>query len=53
MKFKIINFYNNRTHRILGMNPVNAYKITDKAKIKELNDKKLNYLIKLIKKAVI
>ena len=32
------------------MSPNDAYKITDKHKIKEINEKKKNYLIKLILK---
>lgn len=39
IKFKIINYYNNKVHRILGMSPNEAYKITDKDKIKEINEK--------------
>ena len=53
IKFKIVNFYNNKKHRILGMSPVDVYKITDTAKIKELNGKKQNYLLKSIKNEVI
>lgn len=34
IKFKIVNFNNNKKHRILGMSPVDAYKITDPSKIK-------------------
>ena len=49
-QFKIINYYNNKIHRILGMSPNDAYKITDKDKIKEIKKKKINYLIKLILK---
>ena len=40
IKFKIVNFYNNKIHRILGMSPIKAYKITDITKIKEINKKK-------------
>ena len=36
-KFKIINFYNNKVHRLLGITPNQAYKITDNTKINELN----------------
>ena len=32
------------------MSPNDVYKITDKDKIKEINEKKINYLIKLILK---
>ena len=32
------------------MSPNEVYKITDKDKIKEINEKKINYLIKLILK---
>ena len=32
------------------MSPNDSYKITDKDKIKEINKKKINYLIKLILK---
>ena len=39
-QFKIINYYNNKIHRILGMSPNDAYKITDKDKIREINKKK-------------
>ena len=41
-------FYNNKIHRILGMSPIEAYKITDITKIKEINEKKISYLQKLI-----
>ena len=40
IKFKIVNFYNNKKHRILGMSPLDAHKITEPLKIKELNEKK-------------
>ena len=38
IKFKVINYYNNKKHRILGISPNEAYKITDPNKIKEIND---------------
>ena len=37
IKFKVINFYNNKVHRLLGLTPNQAYKITDNVKINELN----------------
>lgn len=47
IKFKIVNFYNNKIHRILGMSPIEAYKITDITKIKEINEKKNKLFAKI------
>ena len=54
VKFKVINFYNNKVHRLIGITPNFAYKITDNIKIKGLNmiktkefekiNHKINYL---------
>ena len=37
VRFKIINYYNNKKHRILGMSPNEAYKLTDPDKITVLD----------------
>ena len=37
VKFKVIKFYNNNVHRLIGITPNLAYKITDNFKIKEIN----------------
>ena len=44
VRFKIINYYNNKKHRILGMSPNEAYKVTDPDKINEINEKKIDYM---------
>ena len=34
VRIKIINFYNNKVHKLIGMSPMEASKITDKETIK-------------------
>ena len=46
VRFKIINYYNNKKHRILGMSPNEAYKVTDPDKINEINEKEIDYMQK-------
>ena len=36
-KFKCINYYNNKEHRLIEITPNKAYKKTDKNKINEIN----------------
>ena len=40
VRIKIINFYNNKKHRLIGMTPNEASKITDKETIKKINELK-------------
>ena len=35
---KIINYYNNKNHRLIGTSPNKAYKITDGIEIKKINE---------------
>lgn len=50
VRIKVINFYNNKKHRLIGMTLMEASKITDEETINKINDlKKLNSKI-LIKK---
>ena len=52
VRIKIINFYNNKKHRLIGMTPMEASKITDEETINKINDlKKMNLKI-LIKKEI-
>ena len=41
VKSKIINYYNNKYHRFIGMSPNEAYKITNLDEIKKINDIKI------------
>ncbi len=34
-RLKIINYYNNKSHRLIGTSPNKAYKITDDTEIKK------------------
>ena len=57
-RIKIINFYNNKKHRLIGMSPLEFSRITDPDTIKIINDlkskefaninKKRNYLEELL-----
>ena len=40
VRIKVINFYNNKKHRLIGMIPMEASKITDEETINEINDLK-------------
>lgn len=44
VRIKVINFYNNKKHRLIGMTPMEASKITDEETIKKINDiKKIEF----------
>ena len=42
VRIKIINFYNNKKHRLIGMTPLEASHITEQGIIKKINDLKIN-----------
>ena len=50
VKNKVINFYNNKFHRLIGMTPNEAYKITDKKEINKINEIKIKEYEKINKK---
>ena len=52
IKNKVINFYNNKFHRLIGISPNEAYKKLMLKKLIELIILKLNYLRKIIKKGI-
>ena len=44
VRIKVINFYNNKKHILIGMTPMEASKITDEETIKKINDiKKIEF----------
>ena len=47
---KVINFYNNKKHRLIGMTPMEASKITDQETINKINDLKKNEFENINKK---
>ena len=53
VRIKIINFYNNKVHRLIGIAPMEASKITDKETIKKLMIWQKGHLKKLLKKELI
>jgi len=40
VRIRLKNFYNNKKHRIIGMTPNEASKITDEEEIKKINERK-------------
>ena len=49
-RLKIINYYNNKNHRLIGTSPNKAYKITDGIEIKKINeikDKEFKFIKKI------
>lgn len=50
VKIKVINFYNNKFHRHIGMTPNEAYKITDKEEINKIKEIKIKEYEKINKK---
>ena len=50
VRIKIINFYNNKIHRLIGMSPIEASKLTDKDEIKRVNELKQKEFEKINKK---
>ena len=50
VRIKIINFYNNKKHRLIGMTPLEASHITDQDSIKKINDLKTNEFANINKK---
>ena len=50
VRIKIINFYNNKKHRLIGMTPMEASKITDEETINKINDLKKNEFENINKK---
>ena len=45
-----MNYYNNKYHRLICMNPNEAYKITNEDEIKNINDIKIKEYEKINKK---
>ena len=50
VRIKVINFYNNKKHRLIGMTPMEASKITDEETINKINDLKKNEFENINKK---
>ena len=50
IKNKVINFYNNKFHRLIGMSPNEAYKITNAEEIDRINNIKIKVFEKVNKK---
>ena len=50
VRIKVIKFYNNKKHRIIGMSPNEADKITDSEEIKKINEIKVKLFEKINKK---
>jgi len=46
VRIRVINFYNNKIHRIIGKIPNEETKITDEKLIKKINERKKKNLIK-------
>lgn len=50
VRIKVINFYNNKIHRIIGISPIEASKITDQEEINKINKRKEKIFEKINKK---
>ena len=40
VRVRVINFYNNKKHRLIGMSPLEASKLTNEVEIKKVNELK-------------